>query len=415
MIENCFVKIICIAQKSSREGGKIRLQRIFFLGTIPMHEILSRHEHLLTLSMVNHVMLVGRVFLLVVLLLMSTMTNHHLVLALTLSLLFLTQGRINLNVHGFRPSSLHSLSFSSKRRFLGCHHNHDRRQSKHVGLAAFLPRGASSSRYIIFTEKRDSRNYWNLIKSCSSSNTAMIPLRSSSSDSIDDHIKTPGISDDIKSAKKSKRILLFWVHLLSIFIATNYFRSTLFPSFLHSIPLKIWSLIHALGAMAFSGGIITTTLLEWNLPRLIAKSGLANANTPNNKNSVIELLRWLFRIESSLVLPGVTLTLFSGVVQSHQTYGTFRHAPRHVKSALHLMLVFAVWWVIMDRRSQKSLLGNEYYGDGDDNLFASSSSDVTSGAYYEEDKIVARRLANIVSCLFLVILYGIMILKPGLA
>jgi len=352
-----------------------------------------------------------------IILLMSTMTNHQhrsLLLASTLSLLFLAQGRINLNVHGLRPSILPLLSFSSKRRFLGCHPHQARRLSQQVGLAAFLPSGVSSSRYIN-TEKRDSRNDWNLIKSCSISETAVTSLRSSSSDSIDDLTKTPGINDDNKNAKKSKRILLFWVHLLSIFIATNYFRSTLFPSFLHSIPLKIWSLIHALGAMAFSGGIITTTLLEWNLPRLIAKSGLANSNTPNNKNSVMELLRWLFRIESSLVLPGVTLTLFSGVVQSHQMYGTFRHAPRHVKSALHLMLVFAVWWVIMDRSSQKSLLGNEYYGDGDDDLFASSSSGVTSGGYYDEKKIVARRLANIVSCLFLVILYGIMVLKPGMA
>ncbi len=69
----------------------------------------------------------------------------------------------------------------------------------------------------------------------------------------------------------------------------------------------------------------------------------------------------------------------------------------------------------MDRRSQKSLLGNEYYGDSDDDLFASSASGVVSGVYYDKDKIVGRRLANVVSCLFLVVLYGVMIMKPGLA
>ena len=144
--------------------------------------------------------------------------------------------------------------------------------------------------------------------------------------------------------------------------------------------------------MAFAGGVVTTTLLEWNLPSVMEK------NNNNNHRGGTELLRWLFQIESLLVLPGVTFSFISGVVQSHQSYGSLRYAPRHVKSALHVMLLFGAWWVFADRRSQKDLLQGDESGDA---------------LLFDKDKVIKRRFSNVVSCLFLVVLYGIMILKPG--
>ena len=208
-------------------------------------------------------------------------------------------------------------------------------------------------------------------------------------------------NDNKRSATAGKRILLVWVHLLSIFIAANYFRTSLYPAFLLQIQPPIWALTHSIGAMAFAGGVITTTLLEWNLPSLIDKTKLApGSEVDKGGNGAMELLRWLFQIESNLVLPGVTMSLISGVVQSFQNYGTFRYAPLHVKSSLHVMLAYGAWWVIMDRRSQRDLLKGGKDG---------------CSYGYDKNKLVKRRVANVVSCAFLLVLYGIMILKPGVS
>jgi hypothetical protein len=135
--------------------------------------------------------------------------------------------------------------------------------------------------------------------------------------------------------------------------------------------------------MAFAGGVLTTTLLEWNLTSILETS--RNEDFSNN------ILRWLWQIESKMVLPGVTGSMISGVVQAHQTYGTLRHAPIHVKSALHIMLLFGGWWAWADRRSQ---------------------ADVREGGF-DTAKVNRRRFSNAVSCGFLIALYSIMILKPG--
>jgi hypothetical protein len=183
--------------------------------------------------------------------------------------------------------------------------------------------------------------------------------------------------------KKSKGILLVWVHLLSIFVAGNYFRSTLWPPHLLGIRPAVWALVHGLSAMAFAGGVLTTTILEWTLP-----------NMGQNRDISSTLLDWLWNIESKMVLPGVTGSMISGVVQAHQTYGTLRHAPIHVKSALHLMLLFGIWWAWTDRRSQADVRA--------------------AGGSFDATKVgTCRRLYNVVSCGFLVSIYGVMILKPG--
>ena len=174
---------------------------------------------------------------------------------------------------------------------------------------------------------------------------------------------------------------LLAVTLLGIsgFIIANYTRQTIWPSFLLSVPLKAWNLIHALSAMAFAGGVVTTTLLEWTLPNLKVQEQEQNS-----------LLKWLWQVESLLVLPAVCTSLISGVAQSFHSYRSLRYAPRHVKSALHLMFLFGLWWIWADRGSQATL-----------------------EAEVDLRTLHRRRIYNVVSCAFLVALYSIMILKPG--
>jgi len=192
--------------------------------------------------------------------------------------------------------------------------------------------------------------------------------------------------------KTGKRIMLVWVHAVTIFMIVNYARKTIWPAILLDIPLKVWNLIHALSGMAFAGGIVTTTLLEWQLPS-IAHAEMKSNNNNTSESSSILLLKWLWQVESRLVLPAVTGSLISGVAQAFHMYPSLKLAPRHVKSAMHMMLLFGMWWAWTDRRSQAALLQK----DG-----------------FDESKVVQRRFANLVSCAFLVALYGIMILKPGL-
>ncbi len=182
------------------------------------------------------------------------------------------------------------------------------------------------------------------------------------------------------ASKTEKRILLVWFHAVVGFVIWNYYTSsTLWPSFFLSVPLRVWNLLHALSAMLFAGGIVTTTVLEWKLP-----------SVGSDAEQTI-LLKWLWQVESKLVLPAVSMSLVSGVVQAHVNYASLRAAPPHVKGALHVMALFAIWWAWTDRRSQASL---------------------REGGY-DETKVTQRRVSNLVSCGFLVALYSMMILKPG--
>jgi len=196
-------------------------------------------------------------------------------------------------------------------------------------------------------------------------------------------INTKSINSDLATPtmnKVEKRILLVWFHAVIAFVLWNYYTtSTLWPAILLTIPLKFWNLLHALSAMAFAGGIVTTTLLEWKLP-------IVGGDTEQSK-----LLNWLWQVESKLVLPAVSMSLVSGVVQSHMYYNTLKSAPPHVKGALHIMALFAIWWAWTDRRSQSSL---------------------REGGF-DETKVIQRRFSNLVSCGFLLALYSMMVLKPG--
>ena len=186
--------------------------------------------------------------------------------------------------------------------------------------------------------------------------------------------------------------MMLWVWLVAIsgFVATNYARETIWPLSFLLIPYPFWSLIHGLSAMVFAGGIVTTTLLEWTLPSIMESINEKDNNESSESKSML-LLTWLWQVESRLVLPAVTGSLISGVAQAFYTYPSLHAAPQHIKSVLHLMVLFGMWWAWTDRRSQNALRS-----DG-----------------FDTSKVLERRLSNLVSCAFLVVIYGVMILKPG--
>jgi hypothetical protein len=62
---------------------------------------------------------------------------------------------------------------------------------------------------------------------------------------------------------------------------------------------------------------------------------------------------------------------------------------------LHVLLLFALWWGLTDRRSQAKIKQAMEQGE------------------FDEAMLAGRRISNPVSCGFLLALYGIMILKPG--
>ena len=189
-----------------------------------------------------------------------------------------------------------------------------------------------------------------------------------------------GEKEASKAPKSKKKLAItLWIHIISGFVVANYVRSSCWPRFLLRLSLPIWNLIRGLSAMLFAGSIFTTTILEWNVKNLL-------------------LFPQLLNVETSMVLPALTGALISGVAQAFHSYGSLKFAPRHVKSALHILFVFGIWWGITDRRSQaqveKAIARNE-------------DNDVSIVSILKR-----RRWSNIVSCVFLVLLYADMILKP---
>ena len=87
--------------------------------------------------------------------------------------------------------------------------------------------------------------------------------------------------------------------------------------------------------------------------------------------------------------------MVSGVAQAFHNYSSLRYAPTHIKSALHLLFAFGLWWELADRRTQHKVEESLAKGEPDLKMLRD------------------RRISNVVSCVFLLVLYSVMILKPG--
>lgn len=200
--------------------------------------------------------------------------------------------------------------------------------------------------------------------------------------------------EDVKLATKVRKrdfgslVVTVWIHLISIFIVVNNYRSGCWPSALARVPLRTLSLVHAISGMLFSGSIMTTTILEW----LVV----------SDRDAVVN--RFWFKkvplVEQAVVIPALTGIIVSGVGQSFSLYGTLRSAPRHVKGSLGLLTLFGLWWAVTDKTTQHR------------------AQAVTEDAtLWKEGSVIPailqyRRVSNVISCFFLVLLYAVMTLKP---
>jgi hypothetical protein len=187
-----------------------------------------------------------------------------------------------------------------------------------------------------------------------------------------------------KKKNKSRLVTTVWVHVVTIFIVANY-RLKCWPAFLVRVPLATWSLLHAVSGMLFAGSIITTTILEW----------IVVSSRDQSVNSF--WFQQVPKVEQMVVLPALTGSIISGVAQAFLNYKSLRHAPRHVKSSLHILFLFGVWWGVTDRRTQ---------GKAQEATFESNSDKLPT-------VMLQRRVSNSVSCGFLIALYAVMVLKPG--
>jgi hypothetical protein len=186
-----------------------------------------------------------------------------------------------------------------------------------------------------------------------------------------------------------------WMTALSSFLLINNFYGP-FPANILSVPEKTWPVMHAVAGMLFGGGIILTTCIEW----LVAES-----KNPN-------VLKFWFgkvpALDALIVLPALTASIISGTALSIDHYNSLSEAPFHVTAAITTLAVFAGWWALTDLTTQPAATkAVEEWTSG------------LAGTKHDDDDgipgiINFRKFSNVVSCLFVAALYGIMVIKPGM-
>lgn len=237
---------------------------------------------------------------------------------------------------------------------------------------------AYSFLFVVPSTRRDIRGFTKIASGRSSVHPP--PFLFASSPGTD---ANEGLDDQIKTRNKSAFVAI-WPQAISVFIATNYFRGC-WPAALAEVPYPTFSSIHAVSGMLFAGSIITTTVLEWMV--------VESHDTPTQRF-------WFDKapvVEEWIVLPALTGSIVSGIGQACARYGSFQMAPFHIQCSLYLLLAFGFWWGLTDRPTQ-----------------AKARAAVENNADGEIPAVLQlRRVSNIISCAFLVGMYGIMVLKPG--
>lgn len=142
------------------------------------------------------------------------------------------------------------------------------------------------------------------------------------------------------------------------------------------------------------GGVILTTCIEYMV-----------AQTKNS--SVLQF--WFDKVpllDMAIVLPGLTLSMVSGTGLAVVRYGGLSHAPQHILMAFWALVVFAVWWGLTDLTTQGSALNA---------VLAATAENENNINEMEKvpDEVTGRIVSNVVSCVLVLLLYGIMVLKPG--
>lgn len=196
----------------------------------------------------------------------------------------------------------------------------------------------------------------------------------------------------IDEEKKLELIALsVWMVSISAFILINNFYGP-WPLAMKSVPERIFFLNHMIGGMLFGGGIILTTCIEW----LVANS----RNPP-----VVQF--WFDKVpalDGLIVVPALTVSMISGTGLSIVRYGGLNIAPPHVGAIFWTLIAFMIWWAVTDLTTQGAALNAankmyESYKEG---------KDVDT-----PDVVLNRHTSNVVSCFFILLLYSMMVLKPG--
>lgn len=186
--------------------------------------------------------------------------------------------------------------------------------------------------------------------------------------------------------------LSIWLVGLSGFILENNFVGP-WPLFMKTIPERTFFLSHMIGGMLFGGGIILTTCIE----RLVAKS-----------NNAPVLQFWFTKVptlDGLIVVPALTVSMISGTGLAIVRYGGLNIAPPHVDAIFWALLAFMTWWGVTDLSTQGTSLEavNDMY-----EKYENGDKDVDT-----PEVVVNRHFSNVISCFFVLILYSIMVLKPG--
>jgi len=183
-----------------------------------------------------------------------------------------------------------------------------------------------------------------------------------------------------------------WLTIISAYMIQNY-KVAPWPSpnvIAHVASPNLWVFVHALSNMLFGGGIILTTIMEWLV-------------VDYQEPQVVEF--WFRRVswfQKLIVLPALTLSIVSGITQATLNYGGLVYAPIHIRAAFHILATFGLWWVGSDLTTQKA-------------------ADEAIETWFESENVgepvpqvlLLRRWINLVSCVFIALLYGFMALKPG--
>jgi len=114
--------------------------------------------------------------------------------------------------------------------------------------------------------------------------------------------------------------------------------------------------------------------------------------------------RIVSNVDKAVVLPALTAVIVSGMAQATIDYGSMGASPLHIRVAIHIFATFALWWGLTDLTTQHAAQSSisEWY------------KQYLSGDQTGLPKVALfRRWSNVVSCLFVGILYAFMALKPG--
>jgi hypothetical protein len=199
--------------------------------------------------------------------------------------------------------------------------------------------------------------------------------------------------------------LSIWMTSLCAFVFVNNFIGPWPQSIYNTVPERIWFLGHVIGGMLFGGGVIVTTCVEW----LVGRS----------KN--LEVMTFWFQnvplLDTSIVLPGLTLSILSGTGLTTIRYGGLSYAPQHIIYAFWTLLVYAAWWGFTDLTTQGRALeavttiSNNNSNKNNDK----DTTDVGKPLVLKEvpEVVNERMLINVICCVLVFVLYAIKVLKPG--